>query len=185
MIKYWSKLMRSSDSFIPKKMYGILKDDADSGITYNGTNWASCIKSKLDTLGISYIWLQQGEIDIPLSLIKQRIFDHFYQTLYTDINNSNRLITYARYKQHEFNCVNYLDFTANNKCKVAFTRFRLSSHDLQIDRGRYENIARAERIFKCCNMSKIENKYHFLLVCPLYAELKRKFLSHIFATGQT
>lgn len=151
----------------------------DSGNSYNGTNWASCIKSMLDNLGLSYIWLQQGEIDIPLSLIKQRIFDHYYQTWYTDINNSNRLITYARYK-HEFNCENYLDFIANNKYKVAFTRFRLSSHDLQIERGRYENIARNERICKCCNMSKIENEYHFLLVCPLYAELRRNFFKPYF-----
>ena len=179
MIKYWAKLMRSSDSFLPKKMYGILKDDVDSGNTYNGTNWASCIKSMLDNLGLSYVWLQQGEIDIPLSLIKQRIFDHYYQTWYTDINNSNRLITYARYK-HEFNCENYLDFIANKKYKVAFTRFRLSSHDLQIERGRYENIARAERICKCWNMSKIENEYHFLLVCPLFAELRRKFFKPYF-----
>ena len=43
-----------------------------------------------------------------------------------------------------------------------------------------ENIARAERICKFCNMSMIENEYHFLLVCPLYAELRRKFLKAYF-----
>ena len=79
MIKYWVKLLKSNDSFLPKKMYRILKDDADSGNSYNGSNWASCIKSLLDNSGLSYIWLQQGEIDIPLQLIKQRIFDHYYQ----------------------------------------------------------------------------------------------------------
>ena len=98
---------------------------------------------------------------------------------YTDINNYNRLITYARFK-HEFHRENYLDFKANKKYKVALTRFRLSSHDLRIERGRYENIARAERICKFCNMSMIENEYHFLLVCPLYAELRRKFLKAYF-----
>ena len=36
-------------------------------------------------------------------LIKQRIYDAYSQTWYADINNSNRLITYARYK-HEFVC---------------------------------------------------------------------------------
>lgn len=179
MIRYWVKLIKSHDSFLPKKMYQSLNDDVDSGNSYNGTNWASYIKTLLHNLGLTYIWLQQTEIDIPLSLIKQRIFDHYYQTWYVDINNSNRLQTYARYK-HEFNCENYLQFIANKKYKVAFTRFRLSSHDLQIGRGRYENIAQAERICKYCNMSQVENEYHFLLVCPLYTELRRKFFKPYF-----
>ena len=59
-------------------------------------------------------------------------------------------------------------------------KFRLSSHDLRVERGRYENIARAERICKFCNMSMTENEYHFLHVCPLYAELRRKFLKPYF-----
>ena len=177
MIKYWVKLLKSNDSFLPKKMYRILKDDADSGNSYNGSNWASYIKSLLDNLGLSYIWLQQGEIDIPLQLIKQRIFDHYYQTWYTDINNYNRLITYARFK-HEFHRENYLDFIANKKYKVALTRFRLSSHDLRIERGRYENIARAERICKCCNMSMIENEYHFFM--PSLCRITKKIFESIF-----
>ena len=97
MIKYCVKLLKSNDSFLPKKMYRILKDDADSGNSYNGSNWASYIESLLDNLGLSYIWLQQGEIDIPLQLIKPRIFYHYYQTWYTDINNSKRRISYARF----------------------------------------------------------------------------------------
>ena len=63
----------------------------------------------------------------------------------TQINNSNRLITYARYK-HEFTYEKYLDFISEHKYKVAMTRFRLSSHDLMIERGRYDDTVRDERI---------------------------------------
>ena len=45
--------------------------------------------------------------------------------------------------------------------------FKLSSHKLHIERGRYENVPRDERFCKFCNMSQIESEYHFLLVCPL------------------
>ena len=38
---------------------------------------------------------------------KARIYDSYSQTWYADINNSNRLITYARYK-HEFAYEKYL-----------------------------------------------------------------------------
>ena len=60
------------------------------------------------------------------------------------------------------------------KYKMVLTRFRLSSHELHIERGRYENIPRDERICQCCNMSQIESEYHFLFVCPLYTELRIK-----------
>ena len=63
---------------------------------------------------------------------------------------------------------------------MALTRFRLSSRELHIERGRYENVPRDGRFCKCCNMSQIESVYHFLLVCPLYTELRRKFFKPYF-----
>ena len=66
------------------------------------------------------------------------------------------------------------------KYKIALTRFRLSSHELHIERGRYENVPRDERFCKCCNMSQIESEYHFLLACPLYTELRRKIFKPYF-----
>ena len=38
MIRYWIKLLISGDNFIPKKVYIMLKNDADNNITYNGLN---------------------------------------------------------------------------------------------------------------------------------------------------
>ena len=81
---------------------------------------------------------------------------------------------YARYK-HNFEIENYLDFIIEKKYKVALTQFRLSSHDLAIERGRYENLNRSERICKLCNSKSVECEYHFLLVCPFYRELRQKY----------
>ena len=87
----------------------MLKTDADHNISYNGVNWASQIKTLLDELGLTYIWLQQDDLTIPFSLIKQRILDSYKQSWYANINNSIRLQTYARYK-HDFEFEDYLDF---------------------------------------------------------------------------
>ena len=70
--------------FLPKRMYAMLRDDADSDRTYNGSNWASHIKQTLNDLGLPYIWQQQGDIDIPLPLIKQRIRDTDKESWYAD-----------------------------------------------------------------------------------------------------
>ena len=56
------------------------------------------------------------------------------------------------------------------------TKFRLASHDLAIERGRYENIDRNERICRCCNGNFVESEYHFLLVCPFYRELRQRYM---------
>ena len=53
----------------------MLKYDADNNRTYNGLNWAYHIKSILDRIGLSNIWVQQFEMSIPYNLIKQRIFN--------------------------------------------------------------------------------------------------------------
>ena len=46
---------------------------------------------------------------------------------------------YARYK-HDFELLIYLDFLTEKKYKIALTQFRLSSHDLAVEHGRYEKI---------------------------------------------
>ena len=99
----------------------LIKLDADNNISYNGFNWAYQVKGILDSLGLSHIWIHQFEMDIPFSLIKQRIFDMYKQTWYAIINNSNRLLLYARYK-HDFNFENYLNFISENKYRVALTK---------------------------------------------------------------
>ena len=152
MLKYWIKLLKLQQISVPKKIYLLLEDDENKTMTYNGSNWAFQIKSILESIELAFICYNQLEMDIHFSLIKQRIMDMHYKSWYSDINNSNRLITYCIYK-HDFAFENYLDVLKENKCRVVLTRFRLSSHDLNIEQGRYDNVPRHERICKCCRMN--------------------------------
>ena len=184
MFNYWTKLLSSNNQLIQKKVYIMLKQDADNNITYNGSNWAFQIKSLLNELGLGYIWLQQTEITIPLDLIKQRIFDNYHQSWYSNINNSSRLSMYSRYK-HDFQFETYLDTLPHQKFRIALTKFRLSSHSLAIERGRFENVPRENRICRYCNLQVVESEYHFLLVCPLYKDLRRKYFKNYFCRWPT
>ena len=138
----------------------MLKNDADNNITYYGLNWAYQIKCILDSIGLSYIWNDQFFLDtVPFTLIKQRLIDMYQQTWYASINNSNRIETYARFRR-EFCYEKYLDIVTENKYRKALTQFRLSSHDLAIERGRYQNIDRQERICNFCMGKHVESEYH-------------------------
>ena len=184
MMRYWIKLLTSNDSFIPKKIYHILKMDVDNNKNYNGAKWAFQIKCILDSIGLSNLWMQQFDTDIPFNLINQRLLDIYKQTWYASVNNSNRLLTYARYK-HDFNFETYLDAITEKKYRIALSQFQLSSHDLEIERGRFVNVNRDERTCRFCNGNHIKNEYHFLFVCPLYRDIRKTYLKPYYCQWPT
>ena len=94
---------------------------------------------------------------------------------YSNINNSCKLSTYSLFK-HNFSMEPYLHKIIIEKYKVSLTKFRLSCHDLRIEKGRYDGINRENRKCLNCNMGVIENEYHFLLICPKYYNIRQKFI---------
>ena len=129
----------------------------------------------LNNLGFSHVWNNQEQNDIPFNEIKQRIIDQTNQEILMANTTSSKLETYCLFKQ-DTSCESYLNKITLNKYKFALSRFRLSSRNLALETGRYYNIPKENRICTFCNMNKIESEYHFLLVCPLYAELRRQYL---------
>ena len=69
--------------------------------------------------------------------------------------------------------------------RINFSRFRLSSHRLKIETGRWSRIPRENRTCKC-NNTNIEDEEHVALLCPLSEHLREKHniqydtLEHLF-----
>ena len=179
VLKYWIKLLKEPDTSLIKQVYFMLKEDADNNRDYSGRNWAAQIKRLLQQHGFDYVWQLQTDFEIPFAKIKLRIFDSYKQSWYGNINNSSRLQAYCIFK-HNFELEKYLDVISEKKYKIALARFRTSSHNLAIETGRYDDTSRADRICKSCNMKQIENEYHFLLVCPLYRDIRVKYFPPYF-----
>ena len=53
---------------------------------------------------------------------------------------------------------------------------RCSSHKLMIEKGRYLNLERNQRVCSMCNLNDIEDEFHFILRCPAYNDLRKKYL---------
>ena len=65
------------------------------------------------------------------------------------------------------------------------SKFRLSSHDLEIERGRYDkkSIKPHERYCRYCkstNYLTVGDEFHFLMECPLYNYERTVSLNKIF-----
>ena len=174
ILKYWWKVIESGDTLI-KNVYNLLYDDVLNGRTYNTSNWAYQVKHILDSLGFSHIWNNQAIDNITFQEIKQRLFDHANQDLMMSINTSPKLQSYCIFKENS-QLEPYIDAIKQTKYRFALSRLRLSSHSLAIETGRYTGIPRSERICTFCNMNVVENEFHFLLSCPHYINLRRKYL---------
>ena len=59
--------------------------------------------------------------------------------------------------------------------RTAFTRFRLGSHRLKVETGRWSRIPRERRLCLC---GQVQDEMHTLLDCPLLNDLRREF-SHL------
>ena len=142
------------------------------------------IKQLLDELGLSYLWTVESVTKHHIEIITQRIHDHYLQSWYTEINRSNKLETYRRFKVN-FEFETYLSHVTNINHMKALSRFRCSAHKLLIEEGRFRNISRNDRICNRCNQGQIENEYHFLLCCPFYRELRLNCLPKYYCSWPT
>ena len=64
----------------------------------------------------------------------------------------------------------------NRKQRNAITKLRLSSHSLFIETGRHTGVARENGKCTLCNKNDLVDAFHFLLICPLYQELRTTYI---------
>ena len=74
----------------------------------------------------------------------------------------------------------YLNVMKNKKYRVMQSKFRLSAHDLEIERGRYgkKRTKSEEKYWEYCRTSNslaMEDEFYFLMVCRLYDTRKNYY----------
>ena len=84
----------------------------------------------LQSIGLYEAWVNQGvgNVNVVISLVKQRVFDMFVQNWNTDINDSTRTRCYILYADFRFQPYLYLINIEKNR--VALSCFRVSAHRL-------------------------------------------------------
>ena len=168
-IKYWFKVLDMNNTRFVKKCYNMMILDDRNGMS----NWASSIRTCLQSLGFGYVWENPGAINANhfMNRFVNRLKDIFLQKWHQSINANVKLEFYVMYKSH-FEYELYLDVLDIRKFRFAYVNFKTSCHDLEIERGRYRNIPRHERLCKLCDKDVVEDEYHFLLCCEFYKDLR-------------
>ena len=88
----------------------------------------------------------------------------------SDINNGNKLRTYATFKS-QFSCETYINSHKFQE-RQALAKFRTSAHTLETERGRYivPKTPVCNRIYRQCNDGSVEDEHHRLLECSNYKQ---------------
>ena len=120
-----------------------------------------------------------GEVADPMAnVLFERMVDQYNQTSFGTINTSSKLSVYSKLKKEPAR-EPYLSEVKIYKHRRALTKLRMSSHSLEIERGRYDKTEAKDRICKYCQVYgqiKVEDEAHFVVNCPQYKELREKLL---------
>ena len=127
----------------------------------------SNIKNLLNKLGFNHLNLNINNIDLYLNRIEQRMNDQYKQNMNSSIEASSKLSFFHKIFIPTKRPT-YLDLCKTKNERSILCKLRLSSHNLAIERGRYNNTEKSERICLSCDNKNIEDEFHFLSTCPHY-----------------
>ena len=173
--KYYKRLRELPEDRLAKKAFRQLDLDDNN----NHYNWVSVANSVRDEFSLDLIESEEKLKD----KIKSTYSKTLIQNLANCVNQRKKLRTYAKFKTN-IKFESYLDSVTDLTIRRNLTQFRLGVHDLEIERGRYgrKPLPIKERYCKLCldmKIQAVEDKQHFLLYCPNYAEQGGRFFEKL------
>ena len=181
--KYYLRIQELPDHHIVKQTFTMLESLDNVG----HKTWVTDLKKHLTTLGQDITTLE-GKTRKCFPTIKTNVQNNFAEHALKTINDMEiypKLRTYKLVKTNlQFEPYLYITIP---KYRSSLSRFRLSSHDLQIERGRYTRPKTPVDDRKCrfCQNNAIEDEIHFLLICNKYNNIRSDMLNTVnnFVTG--
>ena len=97
-------------------------------------------------------------------------------SVYNKLRSSAGMPRYLRYRRSSF-------FSYGRSIK---TQLRCDTHDLAVDAGRRSvpPTPMEQRQCECCQSGEVENAYHFVFDCPLYAQPRLEMADVIYQLVQ-
>lgn len=168
MIKFWEHISSSSDTLVNKIYKNIPQNN----------KWISYVSKTIRELGFNYLTFNPQNIKHNLTCIKQRIQDQAIQKQQSILRENKKLEFYNYMHKLNFRPP-YVDICKYKADRSTLCKYRISAHSLAIERGRYKNIPKNNRICLKCTNSEIENEEHFFINCPSFINFRQEFLLKI------
>ena len=122
-----------------------------------------------------------GNINSFLTVFKQRLIDTFVQEWLPTVRDKERYEMYRSYK-YEFGREKYLLDIDIFCFRVALTQIRLGVLPINSNMYRYSENPKDRRCVNCTSL--VENEHHFVYTCPLYNDLRKRFMENVLNVTQ-
>lgn len=134
-IKFLNHIISSRNSLVNELFFNTLESNS----------WTKNMKKCLQKLGFSHLMCFNTDFKPLFPQLKQRINDIFLQEQNASIHSSEKLLFFKSF------CLSperayYVDHLENFINRSVVSKFRLSAHNLEIERGRHCNITREDRL---------------------------------------
>jgi hypothetical protein len=177
VIKYWARILSLGDQSLVRLVYNLLLSLDHSGFK----TWVTHVRNLLDEVNFSYAFSDQICNASSSSEIRTKVYELYvinWKKGICDVTLNPKLRSYCTYKQG-FYMESYLKQIGDFKLRKILTRFRLSCHNLAIEKGRHckPKLPVEKRICEYCQDNAVENESHFLMECSLYNDLRRDLFS--------
>ena len=172
-LKYWLKILKMPDERYVKKCYAMLLNMPNNSYF----NWAKEMENLLCQNGFGYVWYNQlvDNENMFLKLFTQRLKDKHMQYWHSYTENCSKLKIYKNIK-FSYDYEHFVDVLSIRKFRHCYAQFRTGVHDLEIERGRYHNLPLDQRLCKVCSANVVEDEFHFILNCRVYADIRLCFI---------
>ncbi len=79
----------------------------------------------------------------------------------------------------------YLSELHTRDYRRLFFMLRTGELSLRINTGRWGRLLRQDRICEYCSLNVVEDEFHFLLICPLYTDIRLHYLPRYYHNHST
>lgn len=145
------------------------------------TSWITYVNKIMALIGKTHTDILQTKTDLLKKHLKNQYTEEFFKSIRSEWGTNkysrNKLRTYALIKI-DYNLEKYLLLNMPRQSIIAIARLRTSTHNLEIETGRYvrPRVPTEQRLCKICKCNKVEDEIHFILHCPEYNKERQKLI---------
>lgn len=169
IIRFWNRLLKMDENRITKRVF--IED-------YNKChkNWSHNVKMILSKLDIEHCYINKEICD--LENVKTKLFDIMEKDIKEEIEVKPKLRTFKLFKMSPA-VEPYLTCTLERHKRSLFAQFRCGILPLKIETGRFSRMPVEERLCEFCDLKKVEDEFHFLCECKLYADVRKTYFDTV------
>ena len=168
LLTYYHRLLTMSNGKVVKSVFKVLYNLNDHGFQPLITRVSLARRYGIDINETASI----GSVQFK-SMWSKMIKQNFFNKWHAEKNNrpNTTIETYVLYKSQNVS-EKYLDLISNPKNRIAISKLRTSSHNLEIERGRYTRpkVNPENRLCPLCYV--VDNEIHFVVRCRINETLR-------------